>query len=106
MGANRRRVQILQVLLITGGWLIFSPHLSAQDARDSARAATQATSAQTPDMRQIADAVRELQEQMKALNAQVSDLKQSNEEAHAEARQLRNELHRLNGTVVAATTSA
>jgi peptidoglycan hydrolase CwlO-like protein len=98
MRTNRRKKLFLSVLLTAGAWLVCAPNLSAQNAPG-----TSAPADATPDIRQLADSVRQLQEQVKTLNTEVSQLKQSNEEAHAEARQLRNELHRTADQRVAAS---
>jgi chaperonin cofactor prefoldin len=91
MGAIRRHSHrlVLQVLLIAGGWLVLAPHLLAQNP-----GAGSAPAGDAPDVRQLADVVRQLQDQVKALSTQVSELKASNEEAHSEMRQLRNEIYR------------
>jgi hypothetical protein len=101
MGAIRRRSLNLQVLLIAGGWLVLAPHLCAQNP-----AATGAPANASPDVRQLADVVRQLQDQVKELSTQVSELKASNDEAHVEMRQLRNEMYRASQPHVQTVTNA
>jgi hypothetical protein len=89
MRTDRRRTQILSVLLMTGSWLFLPQSSHAQNPP-----ATSASADASPDVRQLADVVRQLQDEVKELSTQVSQLKASNDEAHVEMRQLRNELYR------------
>jgi hypothetical protein len=101
MGAIRRRSLNLQVLLIAGGWLVLAPHLCAQNP-----AATGAPANASPEVRQLADVVKQLQDQVKELSTQVSQLKASNDEAHGEMRQLRNEMYRASQPHVQTVSNA
>ncbi len=90
MRSDSRRIHTLSVLLLMAGWWLFLPPSShAQNA-----SATSASADVSPDVRQLADVVRQLQDQVKELSTQVGQLKASNDEAHVEMRQLRNELYR------------
>jgi hypothetical protein len=89
MRTDRRRTHILSVLLMAGSWLFLPQSSHAQNPPP-----TTASADASPDVRQLADVVRQLQDQVKELSTQVSQLKASNDEAHVEMRQLRNELYR------------
>jgi hypothetical protein len=89
MRTDRRRARLLIFLAFAGLWFALPQRSHAQNS-----GATSMSAGATPDVRQLADSLRQLQEQVNTLSTEVSRLKQSNEEAHAETRQLRNELHR------------
>ena len=101
MRTDRRRTQILSVLLLAGSWLFLPQSTRAQDAP-----ATGAPTNAQPDMRRLADVVRQLQDQVRDLSTEVSQLKASNDEAHVEMRQLRNELYRSSQPHVQTVTAA
>jgi hypothetical protein len=94
-----RLVKFLALLLMAAAWFLSPPGLRAQGQAGSTANATsvsaQTAQAATPDVRQIAEALRKLQDQVNALSVEVSQLKNSNEEAHAETRQLRQALYRV-----------
>jgi hypothetical protein len=91
-----RPVKFLAILLMAGTWFLSPPGLHAQQQSGSpANATSVSVDGSTPDVRQLADAVRKLQEQVNALSVEVNQLKNSNEEAHAETRQLRQALYRV-----------
>ena len=91
-----RPVKFLAILLMAGTWFLSPPGLHAQQQTGApANATSVSVDGSTPDVRQLADAVRKLQEQVNALSVEVNQLKNSNEEAHAETRQLRQALYRV-----------
>jgi hypothetical protein len=97
-----RTTQLMKFLplpLIAAAWFLSPPPLLAQNEAGSRANATsvstQLDQTATPNERQLAEALRKLQDQVNALSAEVSQLKNSNEEAHAETRQLRQAFYRV-----------
>ena len=60
MRTTRRHTQILSVLLMAGWWLLLPQNSHAQNAP-----ATSASADASPDVRALADVVRQLQDQVK-----------------------------------------
>jgi hypothetical protein len=100
MRIHRRSLEIVIVLLVAVAWLLIPRSSRAQNAP-----VTGAAAEAPPDVRQLADVVRQLQDQVKELSTQVSQLKASNEEAHVEMRQLRNEMYRASQPHVQVVTN-
>jgi hypothetical protein len=95
----------LKICVAASSLLLFSTVVRGQDGRRDAPSSTPASEA-TPEIRVLADLIRDLQARVQALTSQLSDLRTEEQRTSEEARDLRHELDLAKARMLPAVNSA